>query len=158
MDRLGILIAPSLGLINLQYVALEVADKCHPTVRHFQDFVNDPNAPSPEGLDQVVNSRLNLKARHKADSAPWQVRRLAVAMEHQRRARGGELKIGPGDAAERFKAEHVTVVVDRAIQVFDVDEQPARVEQKWRRLWFHRRPAQGKSSSTVKRRRRRPSP
>ena len=52
------LIAPFPGLINLQDVALQIADKRHPTVRHFQDFVNDLNAPSPEGLDEVMNSRL----------------------------------------------------------------------------------------------------
>src|SRR6266511_2358443 len=69
-----------------------------------------------------------------------------VAVEHQRRAGSGELKIGPSDAAERFKAEHVAVVVDRAIEVFDVDEQPARIEQEWRCLGFHRRPAKGKRS------------
>ena len=75
-----------------------------------------------------MNSRLNLKARHEADSAPRRIGGLTVAVEHQRRARSGELKIGPSDAAERFKAEHVAVVVHRAIQVFDVDKQPARIE------------------------------
>ena len=77
-----------------------------------------------------MNSRLNLKARHEADPAPWRICGLAVAVQHQRRARSSELKIGPGDSAQRFKAEHIPVVVHGAVQVFDVDEQPARVEQE----------------------------
>lgn len=96
-------------------------------MRDFQHFVNDSNPADPQGVDKLVNAVLDLKTRNESNSTARQSRRLAIAMENQRRARSSEFKICPGKSAERFEAKHITIVGNRPIQVLDVDEQPSNI-------------------------------